>query len=69
MPRMVRDFVQLADLQPQALGVGVPDDLEQGDGHCEDHEDVDHLHVGSGWKAAGNPNMAGKWHQKCIISL
>ena len=60
MPRTVRDLVQLADLQPQALGVGVPDDLEQGDGHREDHEDVDHLHVGSGGQAAGNPDMAGK---------
>ena len=60
MPRTVRDLVQLADLQPQALGVGVPDDLEQGDGHREDHEDVDHLHIGSGRKAAGDPNVAGK---------
>ena len=60
MPRMVRDLVQLAHLQPQTLGVGVPDDLEQGDGHREDHEDVDHLHIGSGRKAAGDPNVAGK---------
>ena len=60
-PRKVGEFVQLADLQPQALGVGVPDDLEQGDGHREDHEDVNHLHVGSGREAAGDPDMAGNW--------
>ena len=57
---MVRDFVQSADLRPQALGVGVPDDLEEGDGHSEDHEDIDHLYVGCGRKAACDPDMAGK---------
>ena len=37
----------------------MPYDLEQGDGHCEDHEDVDHLHVGRGGQAVGNPDVAG----------
>ena len=56
---MLRDLVQLAHLQPQALGIGEPDDLEEGDGHCEDHEHVDHLHVSSGGKAVGNSDVAG----------
>ena len=58
MPPMIRDFVQSADLRPQALGVGVPDDLEEGDGHREDHEHVDHLHVGSCRQAVGDSNVA-----------
>ena len=33
MPWMIRNFIQLPDLQPKALSVGVPDDLEEGDGH------------------------------------
>ena len=66
---MVQDFVQSADLRPQALGVGVPDDLKQGDGHREDHEHVNHLHVGSGGKAARYPDMAGKLHSRQTIHL
>ena len=49
---------EIADLHPQALAIGVPDDLHQGDGHGEDHEDVNHLHVGSGRKAAGYSDVA-----------
>ena len=65
---MLRDFVQLAHLQPQALAVGEPDDLEEGDGHCEDHEDVDHLHISSGGKAVGNPDVA-EINSRFIVTL
>ena len=54
----IRELVQLDHLEPQVLGVGVPDDLEEGDGHREDHEHVDHLHVGSCRQAVGNSNVA-----------
>ena len=46
------------------LCVGVPDDLEEGDGHREDHEHVDHLHVGGCRQAVGDSNVAAI----CIIS-
>ena len=52
--------IQLLHLLLQVDRVGVADDLEQGYGHREDHEDVNHLHVGSGGKAVGNPNVAGQ---------
>ena len=51
--------IQLLDLLLQVHRVRVPNDLEQGHGHCEDHEDVDHLHVGSGGQAISNSDMAG----------
>ena len=54
------------------LGVGVPDDLEEGDGHREDHEHVDHLHIGRGGQAVGDPNVAGGrklCYQRCALSI
>ena len=68
----IRDLVQLDHLEPQVLGVGVPDDLEEGDGHREDHEHVDHLHVGRGGEAVGDPNVAGMrklCYQICALSI
>ena len=63
-----RDLVQLDHLEPQVLGVGVPDDLEEGDGHREDHEHVDHLHIGRGGQAVGDPNVAGE-RKLCYQSI
>ena len=56
---MIGEIVEFADLHPQALAIGVSDDLHQGDGHGEDHEDVNHLHVGGGRKVAGDSDVAG----------
>ena len=73
---MIGEIVEFADLHPQALAIGVPDDLHQGDGHGEDHEDVNHLHVGGGRKVAGDSDVAGmemklKIHhsERCIYLL
>ena len=60
---------QLFHLLLQVDRVRVPDDLKQGHGHGEDHEDVDHHHVGSGGQAVGNPNVAGDEKWNCALTL
>ena len=61
--------IQLLHLLLQVDRVGMPDDLKQGYGHCEDHEDVDHLHVGSGGQAVGDPDVAGDEKWNCALPL
>ena len=63
----VVEGVQLLHLLLQVHRVGVPDDLQQGHSHGEDHEDVDHLDVGSGGQTVGDPNVAGD--EKCDFFL
>ena len=72
----LRMIGEIADLHPQALAIGVPDDLHQGDGHGEDHEDVNHLHVGGGRRLLAIPmwlelGMMLKIHrsERCIYLL
>ena len=40
----------LCQLLLQGLTVAVPDYLEEGDGHGENHPDVDHPNVGRRWE-------------------
>ena len=54
---VVRDS-KLVQLQLQGLLVGVESHFEKGEGHGEDHPDVDHLNVRGGGKAARDPNEA-----------
>ena len=57
-----RDLVPLlrCQLLLQGLAVGVPDDLEQGDGHGEDHPHIDHLHVSCRWERTRDSDVAAK---------
>ena len=68
---IVLERIQLLNLLLKVHRVCVPNDLEQGNDHCEDHEDVDHLHVGSGGQAVGDPDVAGdeKWKHALTLDL
>ena len=43
---------ELGELQLQGLLVSVESHFEEGEGHGEDHPDVDHLHIRCRWQSA-----------------